>query len=576
MKNVFFILSVLVLIVSTSGIPQSFSIRDAWWYSRHDTDCDGYYSPSILSVDVDVDVETTFQVRTIARFFNPAGLLIGSESIDHSIHSISPADSAHIPVGNRFPHGEYVIIITVEVSGVVKANRGPAQDPDLDWQKLEMGSENNEHPYPRIDLVTWSDELDPDHDGYVMQKNINITVSATGPMPCPSYGCYFSILTYQGCYGYQECCPIIYSHNPTVNWSHLVGPRPPENTHCDLITFGEYDFEISCRLTFDGGVTSESCWNWFGHPEVMGNHKFETEEQNNIPIECNHIDWADPPSQVDQDGDGYRAKDILYINTGSWSDCYYKVYYKLANQTEYTYYAKTKSHILDPEATISQPFGNPNLELPHGLYDLKLELYNTNTDHLVATYDEKTDPPLNDQKFERSDEDESSSSNVCLTLNLIQGWNMFSLNVIPENPNIATVLASISSKVTIAKSGDGKTWIPKYGINDIGEIKTGQGYQLYMKEAATVEICGMEIEPSTAIPLPAGWSLISYLPRTAMSAATALASIQDQLLVAKNNDGQTYIPAYGINLIDQMQPGQGYQVYLKDAAELVYPAGAVR
>ncbi|MBN2357086.1 hypothetical protein JXO59_13295, partial [candidate division KSB1 bacterium] len=255
---------------------------------------------------------------------------------------------------------------------------------------------------------------------------------------------------------------------------------------------------------------------------------------------------------------------------------YSKIYYKHASQTEYNHYATTINQILDPVAAISQPFGNPTPELLHGFYDIKLELYNTNTDYLAATYDEKTDQSLNDQKFECSDEDGSSSSNVCLTLNLIQGWNMFSLNVIPENPKIATVLALISSKVTIAKSGDGRTWIPTYGINDNGEIESNRGYQLHMKEPVTLEICGVPFEPSTAIPLPEGWSLIGYPPRTAMSAVTALASIQNQLRVAKNNDGQTYIPAYGIDLIDQMQPGQGYQVYLKAAAELVYPAGEVR
>jgi hypothetical protein len=47
------------------------------------------------------------------------------------------------------------------------------------------------------------------------------------------------------------------------------------------------------------------------------------------------------------------------------------------------------------------------------------------------------------------------------------------------------------------------------------------------------------------------------------------------LVIAKNNNGQTYIPGYGINDIGTMQPGQGYQVYLTAADTLVYPAGSV-
>jgi hypothetical protein len=56
-----------------------------------------------------------------------------------------------------------------------------------------------------------------------------------------------------------------------------------------------------------------------------------------------------------------------------------------------------------------------------------------------------------------------------------------------------------------------------------------------------------------------------------MDVATALASISNQLIIAKNNAGQTYIPQYGIDDIGQMQPGQGYQVYLSTSGTLIYP-----
>ncbi|MBN2355618.1 choice-of-anchor D domain-containing protein [candidate division KSB1 bacterium] len=163
---------------------------------------------------------------------------------------------------------------------------------------------------------------------------------------------------------------------------------------------------------------------------------------------------------------------------------------------------------------------------------------------------------------------------LCNTLNLLLGWNMFSLNIIPQDADISAVMAPISSKIIIAKSGEGKTYIPAYGINDIAAIKPTKGYQIYMKDPATLEVCGIPIDVSTVITLPVGWSMISYLPRSPMSASLALAGIQAQLVIAKNNNGQAYIPAYGINDIGLMQPGQGYQLYLKAAANLIYPAGA--
>ncbi|MBN2357151.1 choice-of-anchor D domain-containing protein [candidate division KSB1 bacterium] len=169
-----------------------------------------------------------------------------------------------------------------------------------------------------------------------------------------------------------------------------------------------------------------------------------------------------------------------------------------------------------------------------------------------------------------------ATEQLCMTLNLDQGWNMFSLNVSPDNPDISVVFNAIAGKIIIAKSGDGKSYIPGYGINDIGPLQLTRGYQIYLNAPATLEVCGMPMDVSTAVALPAGWSIISYLPRSPMDAAAALASIRNQLVLAKNNAGQTYIPAYGINDIGQMQPGQGYQIYLSSAATLVYPSGSAQ
>ncbi len=164
------------------------------------------------------------------------------------------------------------------------------------------------------------------------------------------------------------------------------------------------------------------------------------------------------------------------------------------------------------------------------------------------------------------------SEQRCITLNFNAGWNMFSLNVAPGDPDIEAVLASVLDKLVLVKDGEGNTFIPMYSINDIGAVHTAKGYQAYLNTSASLEVCGQPIAPDTPIPLPSGWSLISYLPDHPMNIATALASIQSQLVLAKNNEGQTYIPMYGINDIGDMQPCQGYQVYLNGGATLTYPS----
>jgi hypothetical protein len=159
-----------------------------------------------------------------------------------------------------------------------------------------------------------------------------------------------------------------------------------------------------------------------------------------------------------------------------------------------------------------------------------------------------------------------------VTLNFEQGWNMFSLNINPLDPSIETIMNPIVDDILIVKNNDGETYIPRYGINDIGNINYLEGYQIYLKQESILDIQGQLVDPATPISLPTGWSLISYLPQSPINAATALATIESQLLIAKNNGGETYIPRYGINDIGNMQPGQGYQVCLTAAGTLTYPA----
>lgn len=159
-----------------------------------------------------------------------------------------------------------------------------------------------------------------------------------------------------------------------------------------------------------------------------------------------------------------------------------------------------------------------------------------------------------------------------ITLNLPQGWNMFSINVNPLDPAIANLMAPVANDLVIVKNDKGQNYIPAYGIDEIGDLDFKQGYQAYLKQSVSLPVTGQPIHPIPAIPLPAGWSMISYLPEKPIDATLALASIEKYLVIVKDNRGLSYIPQYGINTIGMMQPGQGYQVYLTANANLKYPA----
>lgn len=71
------------------------------------------------------------------------------------------------------------------------------------------------------------------------------------------------------------------------------------------------------------------------------------------------------------------------------------------------------------------------------------------------------------------------------SINLVSGWNW--VPYLRAEPLLATTaLASISgaNQLLIAKDISGNVYIPSYGINTIGDMKNGTGYQLFLQSNA--------------------------------------------------------------------------------------------
>ena len=158
---------------------------------------------------------------------------------------------------------------------------------------------------------------------------------------------------------------------------------------------------------------------------------------------------------------------------------------------------------------------------------------------------------------------------------LNQGWNLISTNIIPKLPDFMdNIWANHGDKLVIAKNNSGAVFIPQFGINNIGRWDISQGYQVYSTAADTVYISGEEVNPlDKDIELKTGWNMIAYLRNGGMNAATAFNSITDNnnLLIAKNQEGQVYIPSFGINSLGNLIPGQGYRLYVTNDDVLIYP-----
>jgi hypothetical protein len=162
-------------------------------------------------------------------------------------------------------------------------------------------------------------------------------------------------------------------------------------------------------------------------------------------------------------------------------------------------------------------------------------------------------------------------------INLNQGWNTISSIMNPDEPFIPTVFSEITNDVNIVKNAAGEMYDPAFDINSIGSWNNRHGYQVNMINSNVLTIRGNEIVPEeTPLNLADSWNLISYLRNSAMNPALALASVENTMLLCKNNEGGIYYPSFGINTLGNMKPGQGYWVYVNEATELVYPSNSAQ
>lgn len=158
-------------------------------------------------------------------------------------------------------------------------------------------------------------------------------------------------------------------------------------------------------------------------------------------------------------------------------------------------------------------------------------------------------------------------------IDLPNGWSFFSTYIDPFEANIDSILSDIVADVIICKDGTGGTYWPQYGVNLIGDILIGDGYQIKMNTAQTLVIEGLAVQPqSTPVVVPQGWSFLGYLGQTPASIVTMLSPIVSEVIIVKNGTGGTYWPLYGVNLIGNMNPGEGYQIKMNSQQTLTYPA----
>lgn len=140
------------------------------------------------------------------------------------------------------------------------------------------------------------------------------------------------------------------------------------------------------------------------------------------------------------------------------------------------------------------------------------------------------------------------------------GWSIFSTYINTTNNTLDSIFAPIIDDIIIIKDQYGNVYWPEFGLNSIGNLEIGMGYQIKMHNENNLTIIGEQVDCNTDITLNNGWNLIGYLNSYSSSIETQFSSLEEELVVVKDDQGNIYWPLFSINSIGTLNPGKGYQI----------------
>lgn len=158
------------------------------------------------------------------------------------------------------------------------------------------------------------------------------------------------------------------------------------------------------------------------------------------------------------------------------------------------------------------------------------------------------------------------------TLQLTMGWSLVSVYLQPDEEDVVVLTRDLVEEdlLMMMKDGFGNFYSPADDFSNIPGWDVAQGYQFKMREAAELILEGVTVMPDEPIDLSSGWNMTAYYMRDEVDAIVALSGIREHLLIAKDGDGNFYIPAWDFSNMGNMAPGKGYQLKLDEDTELVY------
>ncbi|NQU67477.1 MAG: T9SS type A sorting domain-containing protein [Candidatus Marinimicrobia bacterium] len=165
-----------------------------------------------------------------------------------------------------------------------------------------------------------------------------------------------------------------------------------------------------------------------------------------------------------------------------------------------------------------------------------------------------------------------TSVNHRITLNSYMR-NLLSTYMMADDPAVETLFGD---QVLIMGNDGGDFYVPQYFINSIGDIDNLEGYSAFINgsDDITFEITGMQIDVTTPFNVdPFMNNIIPYISDTEMPSSAGFGPYNDDILIASNDSGDFYAPAWDVYTLTTLVPGEGYILFLNGDSplEMSYP-----
>ena len=180
------------------------------------------------------------------------------------------------------------------------------------------------------------------------------------------------------------------------------------------------------------------------------------------------------------------------------------------------------------------------------------------------------------------------SAQVTQSIDLGEGWNIFSSSVMPDNPDMLEIVQPIIDEDLLYKVIDengGNIFFlpfpaPGQWNNSIGEIAETEGYYIKVHAATSLSLTGYLTELPLDIPLTEGWNMISFPAETPQDALAVVQPLIDADVLYKVIDQEggviLHLPfpepnGQWSNTVGNFEAGQGY--YIKVTADATLTIG---